>query len=44
MLRLVLGEFADTLLASQRVVPDRLVKDGFVFRFPELDRALIDLV
>jgi len=44
MLRLVLGEFADTLLASQRVVPERLVKDGFVFRFPELDRALIDLV
>ena len=44
MLRLVLGEFADTLLASQRVVPDRLLKDGFVFRFPELDQALIDLV
>ncbi len=44
MLRLVLGEFADTLLASQRVVPDRLVQDGFVFRFPRLDGALADLV
>jgi len=43
MLRLVLGEFADTLLASQRAVPDRLVQDGFVFRFPRLDGALADL-
>ena len=43
MLRLVLGEFADTLLASQRVVPDRLVQDGFVFRFPRLDGALAEL-
>lgn len=43
MLRLVLGEFADTLLASQRAVPDRLVQDGFVFRFPRLDGALAEL-
>lgn len=44
MLRLVLGEFADTLLAGQKVVPDRLMKNGFVFRFPQLDSALADLV
>ena len=44
MLRLVLGEFADTLLASQRAVPDRLVQEGFVFQFPRLDGALADLV
>jgi len=43
MLRLVLGEFADTLLASQRALPDRLLQDGFVFRFPRLDGALADL-
>ena len=43
MLRLVLGEFADTLLASQRAVPARLVQDGFVFRFPRLDGALAEL-
>lgn len=44
MLRLVLGEFAEMLLAGQRAVPDRLIKNGFVFRFPNLDRALVDLV
>ncbi len=44
MLRMVLGEFADTLLVGQRAVPDRLIKSGFVFRFPELDHALADLV
>ncbi|RTZ95530.1 MAG: TIGR01777 family protein [Deltaproteobacteria bacterium] len=44
MLRLVLGEFAETLLAGQQAVPDRLIRSGFVFRFPELDQALTDLV
>lgn len=44
MLRLILGEFAETLLASQRVVPDRLMKEGFEFRFPTMDEALADLV
>ena len=42
-LRLALGEFADTLLASQRVVPQKLIDTGFVFQFPELKAALIDL-
>lgn len=40
-LHLLFGEMADaTLLASQRVAPDRLLGDGFVFRFPRLDTAL----
>ena len=44
MLRMILGEFAETLLSGQRAVPDRLIKNGFVFRFPKLDLALADLV
>lgn len=42
-LRLFLGEFAETLLASQRAVPEKLLKSGFVFRFPDLKDALTDL-
>ncbi len=42
-LRLMLGEFADTLLASQRAIPEKLLASGFVFRFPELKDALVDL-
>jgi uncharacterized protein len=42
-LRLILGEFADTLLASQRATPEKLLASGFVFRFPDLKDALIDL-
>lgn len=39
-LRLALGEFADVLLASQRVLP-RVAKDtGYNFRYPELEPAL----
>ena len=42
-LRLILGEFAETLLASQRVIPEKLIASGFVFNFPELKDALTDL-
>lgn len=41
LLRLLLGEIADAgLLASARVVPERLLSLGFVFRDPQLEQAL----
>jgi len=43
-LRMIMGEMADMLLASQRVVPQRLIAEGFAFRFPDVDRALADLL
>ena len=43
-LRLMMGEVAGVLLASQRVHPKRLLADGFAFAYPEADRALADLV
>jgi NAD dependent epimerase/dehydratase family enzyme len=39
-LRLALGEMADTLLASTRLRPERLLATGYRFRFPELEGAL----
>ena len=42
-LRLILGEFAETLLASQRAIPEKLLASGFVFSFPDLKDALADL-
>lgn len=42
-LRVALGEMADLVLASQRVVPQRLLELGFRFRFPALPAALGDL-
>ncbi len=43
-MRLLLGEFAETLLASQRAVPDILIRSKFVFTFPYLDNALTNLL
>lgn len=43
-LKIVLGEFAEALLASQRAVPSALVSDGFAFRFNRLEDALADLL
>ncbi len=45
VLRLTLGELAELLLlASQRVVPRRLLDLGYSFRFPQLEPALRDLL
>ncbi len=43
-LRLVVGEMAEVLLASQRVVPARAMALGYRFRFPTLEPALRDLM
>jgi uncharacterized protein (TIGR01777 family) len=43
-LRASLGEFADVLLASQRVFPKAAEQAGFVFQYPELQAALTDLL
>jgi hypothetical protein len=40
----MMGEVAGVLLASQKVRPDRLIADGFSFRFADVDSALADLV
>jgi len=39
-LRLALGEAAETLLASLRVAPRRMLDTGYAFQFPELRAAL----
>ncbi len=43
-LKLALGEMADVVLASQRMLPRRLEAAGFQFQFPDLESAVIDLV
>ncbi|HOU53895.1 MAG TPA: TIGR01777 family oxidoreductase [Myxococcota bacterium] len=40
LLRLVLGEFARELLASQRVLPQVALDTGYVFRLADLDEAI----
>jgi uncharacterized protein (TIGR01777 family) len=43
-LRLVFGEMADVLLASQRVLPKAAESAGYRFRFPHVGAALADLL
>ncbi len=44
MLRLMLGEFAETLLTGQKVLPKRLLDAGFKCKFPLIEGALKDLL
>lgn len=41
--RLALGEQADLLLEGQRVLPRRLQREGYAFRYPQLEQALQSL-
>lgn len=43
-LKLATGELANVVLASQRCVPEAMIKAGFHFRFPDLNTALADLI
>lgn len=44
ILKLVVGEAAEVVTASQRVIPDKLVKNGYKFKFTKLEDALRDLL
>lgn len=44
VIRGLLGEFSDVFVRGQRVMPGRLIQDGFVFEFPEIGEALEELV
>ena len=44
VLRLQFGEGAKVLMEGQRVLPERLLKSGFVFRFSTIEKALGDLI
>ena len=43
-LKIALGEFSSVLLTGQRVMPNRLLEAGFVFRYKGIDAALRDLL
>jgi len=42
--RLILGEFANIFLEGQRVIPRKLLENGFAFQFPKVREALEDLI
>ncbi len=44
MVKLVLGEFGSVILQGQKVLPRRLIKNGFVFEYPEIGKALESLI
>ena len=44
MIKLILGEFGSVILEGQRVIPRRLLESGFVFNYPEVGKALQNIV
>jgi hypothetical protein len=44
MIKLVLGEFGSVILEGQRVIPKKLLENGFVFQYPHIHKALQGIV
>ncbi len=44
MLKLALGQGAEIITSSQRVLPKRALEWGYQFRSPTLDMALADIL
>jgi uncharacterized protein (TIGR01777 family) len=44
MIKLVLGEFGSVILEGQRVIPKRLLESGFVFKYPDIGKALANII
>ncbi len=44
MIKLVLGEFGSVILEGQRVIPKTLLENGFIFQYPDIDKALQNIV
>lgn len=44
VIKLVLGEGAGVALASQRVIAKKIVSEGYGFKFPEIRKALADVI
>jgi hypothetical protein len=43
-LRFFLGEFGETLLVSQHAIPEKLVQNGFKFKFDRIENAIADIL
>ncbi|MCF8129987.1 MAG: TIGR01777 family oxidoreductase [Deltaproteobacteria bacterium] len=44
VIRMVKGEFGNVLLKGQRVMPEKLLRAGFQFQYPDISSALRDLL
>ena len=44
MIRLIMGEMGKSLMSSQRAIPDKLLKQGFTFQYPDINQALSNLI
>ena len=40
LIRLIMGEFGNVFLASQRIIPHKLLSHGFSFRYPHINDAI----
>lgn len=43
-INLILGEFGSVILKGQRVIPLKLMQNGFTFKYPDVQSALSDLL
>lgn len=44
VLKIILGEYANVITGSQKIIPKKLLDNNFIFKYPILEKALNDLL
>ena len=44
LLNLIFGKMSEILLKGNKVSPEKIIKAGYIFKFPNLESALVDLL
>lgn len=44
MIKMMMGELGSALLSSQRALPGKLIENGFEFQYPQLEKALLQII
>ena len=43
-LKIILGEMSEMLIGGRRIIPKKLIDNGFIFRYPDLNTALNSII
>ena len=44
IIKILIGDLSEEILYDKKIIPEKLIKSQFSFKFPSIDLALTDLI